>query len=59
MSASLTRAPAQALTAQFVSDAPRELLGHLTPGPGCKERQVGGQRGRKKTAGTRVKLGSL
>lgn len=30
---------APALTAQLVSDSARELLGHLTPGSGCKERK--------------------
>lgn len=37
-----------ALTAQLVSNASRELLGHLTPGSRCKERQIGVQRGRKR-----------
>lgn len=45
---------ALALTAQLVSDATRELLGHLTPGSSCKERQAEGRGGRKRRADRRT-----
>lgn len=49
-----SRPGVRALTAQLVSDASGELLGHLTPGSRCKERQARGRRDRKRRADRRT-----